>query len=119
MIPWLRDQKPEIQAAIAGVGLAVLQFAFGETNRPWRVVAGAAVFALVIWMMAQRRVQGKTEVPTKVAIAFSVLALALYTWGFFIVRSPSGWEWIAVILIFMFPLLAIWKAYEQSNRFKG
>lgn len=118
MVPWLRKQKPEVQAAIAGIGFAVLQFSFGQLDRPWRVLAGAAVFALVIWAMAQRRKEGKPEAPPKVAIAFSIFALGLYTWGFFIASSPSGWQWIAVVLIFMFPLLAIWQAYQNSHRLK-
>ena len=115
MLPVLRRQPPGVQAAIAAAGFAAIGVAFRPAN-PWQVLVGAVVFGSITWLMARRRTQGKPELPRKVVAAFSVGALALYVWAFFVVQQPSGAEWIAAALIFLFPLVLLWNVVRRRGQ---
>ncbi len=92
MLPVLRRQRPEVQAAVAGIGFAAYMLAL-QLASPARIVLSAAVFAVAIGVMAQRRVHGKPELSLPVAVAFSAAMWALFVWKFFVRSSPTGWGW--------------------------
>ena len=114
MLPALRRQRPEIQAVLAGAGFAALGFAFRVAS-PWKILLAAAAVGLVAGVAARRRNLGRPELPPALTVVFSVFALGLYVWGFFIRRTPSGSEWIAVVLVLMVPLLLLWRTYRARG----
>lgn len=115
MQPLLRNRQPATQAIIAGLGFALVAFAV-HLAAPWKIILSAIVFAAAIGLMAHRLSRGASELPDYLIVGGSILALGLYSWGFLIRRSPVGFEWIAIALIFLFPLLLLGSAYNRRRR---
>ena len=114
MLTVLRRQRPEVQAAIAGIGFAVVLAM--QLVSPLRIVLGAVVFAMAIWTTAQRRAQGKPEISLPVAVALSVTMWALLVYKFFVRSPPTGWEWVPVVLLLLVPAWLLWHTYASTRR---
>jgi hypothetical protein len=115
MHPLLHTRQPATQAILAGFGFALYAFAV-HLAAPWKIFLAATVFAVAIGAMAYRRSRGASEVPDYLIVSGSILALALYSWGFLIRRTPQGLEWIAVALIFLVPLLLLGRVYNRRRQ---
>ncbi len=109
-----RRQRPEVQAAFAGVGFAIVLAL--QLASPVRIVLGATIFAVVIGMTAKRRAQGKPEISLPVAVALSVTMWALLVYKFFVRSSPIGWEWVPVVLLLLVPAWLLWHTYASTRR---
>jgi hypothetical protein len=88
---------------VAGVVFAGFAFLI-QLGGTAEVLLGSAVFALMTAVVAHRREQGKVLISTPLAVAFSVGAMALYTWTFLLTDQPEGLEWLPVLGIFAFPV---------------
>jgi len=115
MLSVLRRQRPEVQAAVAGIGFAVYALV-ARLGSPWRIVPGAAAFAVAIGIMAQRRAQGKPELSLPAAVVFSVAMWALFVWQFFFRNSPTGSGWVPVVLLMLVPAGVLWHTYASTRR---
>ena len=115
MLPVLRRQRPEVQAAIAGIGFAAYMLALHMASPP-RVIFGAAAFAAAIGITARRRAEGRPELSLPAAAALSAAMWALLVWAFVVRGSPTGWERVPVVLLFLVPAGVLWHAYASARR---
>ena len=77
------------------------------------IVFGTLFVAALSAAMTFRSQRGKPMLPTAGLVVLGLVGLALYTRALFVWEKPEGIEWIAVPLVFAFPVAVLIMAYRQ------
>ena len=108
---------PNLYRSVTGAFSAGASFAayalIVDLASPLRILLGSLAVAIFGGVIAYRQSKGKPLVSTGALFLFSIAVLALYTWALLVHEKPVGTEWVAVAIIFCFPVVLLVQAVRQ------
>ena len=105
-------RRPFASAVLTGVVFAVFALAIDLAD-PLRILIGASAMALLAAWTTARQQRGRALLPLWALLLLGAGGLTIYTWAFLIQQRPTGFDWIPVIVVFAFPVLILFMAYQQ------
>jgi hypothetical protein len=105
-------RHPMASAVFTGAVFAAFSFAI-MLAEPVRILLGSLAMALLAGITTARLQRGKPLLPLWALLLLGVGALILHTRVFLIQQRPTGFDWLPVAVIFAFPVLVLFLAYQQ------
>jgi hypothetical protein len=107
-----RFRRPMAAAVLTGVVFAAFSFAIA-LGEPVRILLASLAMALLAGITTARLQRGKPLLPLWALLLLGAGGLILHTWVLVVQPQPTGFDWVAVAVVFAFPVLILFMAYHQ------